>query len=174
MSGSLNTKHKVAALLEARGELNKNEIAEVVGLSPTRLSTIRNSVPEYKLLVQQYTKELAERTLDRAAELLARFNDEAPEAFGTLCALHIKADRDSVRLGAAREILDRATIAPAKRDVSGGGEGGVVIQLGAQRMGMIIGALEDVGDTETIKLLTDEEYREVYEDGQSIVVKEAP
>lgn len=172
MSG-LNNKHKVAALLEARGELKSQEIAEAVGLSATRLSTVRNTVPEYRLLVEKYQKELAERTLDKASELLALFNDEAIPAFRTLQKLHENADRDSVRLGAAKEVLDRSTVAPTKRVDSGGSESGITIQLGNQRMGMIIGALRDVGDEETIDLLEGEGYEEVKDD-QPIQAKEAP
>lgn len=155
MSGpNLNAKHRVAALLEARGELNKNEVAEAVGLSVPYLSSIRHNVPEYKLLVEKYSKELSERTLDEAAKLLAEFNKEAPHAFTTLVELHGKADRDSVRLGAAKEILDRASIAPKRQEIrDSGGAGGITIQLGSQRMGMIVAALEDIEDHETIDLL---------------------
>ena len=148
---TLNTKHKVAALLEARGELQKQEIADAVNLSVGRMMVVR-STPEYKLLVEQYSKELTERTLDEAASLLAQFNKEAPKAFGTLQQLHQKSDRDSTRLGAAKEILDRATASPKKVTALGEQSGGVTIQLGAQRMGMILGALDHIGEHDTIEL----------------------
>ena len=171
---NLNNRHRVAALLEARGEVNKNEIAEIVGLSVSRLSAVRSS-PEYRLLVEKYQQELIDRTLEESAELLALFNKSARKAHATVDQLVERADRDSVRLGAAKEILDRATIAPKKREFRSEGESGIVIQLGAQKMGMIIGALEDVGDQETIDLLEmeDDVYELPKEDGE-IVPKEAP
>lgn len=174
MENNLSPRHRVAALLEARGEMNAREISEAVNLSYSRLAAVR-AFPEYKLLVEKYQKELTERTLDEAAQLLAKFNKAAPGAFETLELLHTKADRDSVRLGAAKEILDRASVSPKKQEFRAGGDsGGITIQLGSQRMGMIIGALEDIGDTETIELLEGEDYITESSPEVEIIAKEAP
>lgn len=173
MENKLSTKHRVAALLEARGELNGKEIAEAVNLSYSRFAAVR-TYPEYKLLRETYLKELTERTLDETAKLLSKFNEEAPFAFDTLQELHGKADRDSVRLGAAKEILDRATVSPKKQEHrAGGGEAGITIQLGSQKMGMIIGALQDIEDHETIELLDHHPEPKITDYGE-ITVKEAP
>lgn len=173
MENNLNARHRVAALLEARGELNAKEIADAINLSYARLAAVR-AMPEYKLLVQQYARELVDRTLDKSSELLAKFNEEAPQAFATLQVLHEKADRDSVRLGAAKEILDRSTVAPTKREGSlGDGGSGVTIQLGSQKMGMIIGALTDIEDFETIDLLEGRDFS-VEDLATPIIAKEVP
>ena len=171
----LSNKHRIAALLEARGELTVKEIAEEIGLQTGTLYQVR-TMPEYKLLVEHYQTELTERTLDESAELLSKFNREAPNAFETLSSLHKRADRDSVRRQAAIDILDRATVAPSKRFESGGGDAGVTIQIGVATMSRIESALADVDDTETIALI-DAEY-EVTE-GETYVkndirAKEAP
>ena len=148
----LNRKHKIAALLEARGELSVKEIADEIGLKTPTLYQVR-TMPEYKLLREQYQKELTERTLDESAELLSKFNREAPHAFETLSALHKRADRDSVRRQAAVDILDRASVSPSRRSESGTGDTGVVIQIGIQKIEQIKAALNDVEDAETIELL---------------------
>lgn len=175
----LNNKHRIAALLEARGELTFKEIASEIGLNYMSLHQVR-TMPEYKLLVEHYQRELVERTLDESAELLSKFNREAPNAFETLSSLHKRADRDSVRRQAAVDILDRATVAPSKRSDVGGGESGVIIQIGVATMNRIEAALTDVDDTETIALL-DAEWTEegdaspgYVKDDISIEAKEAP
>jgi hypothetical protein len=148
----LSNKHRIAALLEARGELSVKKIAEEIGLQPGTLYQVR-TMPEYKLLREHYQKELAERTLDESAELLSKFNREAPNAFETLATLHKRADRDSVRRQAAVDILDRSTVSPSRRDEGKAGESGITIQIGVQAMQRIESALADVGDEETIALI---------------------
>ena len=158
----LNNKHRIAALLEARGELTVKEIAQEIGLAYMSLHQVR-TMPEYKLLVEHYQRELVERTLDESAELLSKFNKEAPNAFETLSSLHKRADRDSVRRQAAVDILERASIAPSKRSDTGGQESGITIQIGVATMSRIEAALADVDDTETIALI-EAEYEEVATD----------
>jgi len=148
----LSNKHRIAALLEARGELTVSEIADEIGLQKGTLYQVR-TMPAYKMLVEHYQRELTERTLDESAELLSSFNREAPRAFETLASLHKKADRDSVRRQAAVDILERSTVAPSKRTETGGGDSGITIQIGVQTLNRIEAALEDVDDTETIALL---------------------
>jgi hypothetical protein len=153
----LNNKHKLAALLEARGELNITEIAEAVDLTLPRLSTVRNNSTEYKLLVERYRSELVDRTLDEAARLISDFNKAAPSAFQSLDAIHKDTGaRDGARVAAAREILDRAPIAPKKRTETDSKEAGIHIHLGVQSMQNIRAALEDVDDSEIIDLLDNE------------------
>ncbi|NIQ87868.1 MAG: hypothetical protein GWN93_01740 [Deltaproteobacteria bacterium] len=155
----LSPRLRRAALLEARGELTTAEIAERVKLSTSYLTQARYK-EEYKLLVNHHEREIAERNYDAAAELQKKFNDEAPAAFETMAQLHKRADRDTTRLGAAKEILNRASIAPSPRDRRSEGDGGITIQLGVKKIEQIFNALEDVGDTETIQLL-EGEYEEV-------------
>ncbi len=153
----LNNKHKLAALLEARGELNVTEIAEAVDLSLPRLSTVRNQSVEYKLLVEHYRAELVDRTLDEAAKLIADFNTAAPGAFKSLDSIHKDTGaREGARVAAAKEILDRAPIAPKKRIEGDSKEAGIHIHLGVQSMENIRNALEDVEDVEIIDLLESE------------------
>ena len=176
----LSNKHRIAALLEARGELTIREIADEIGLQTGTLYQVR-TMPEYKLLVERYQTELTERTLDESAELLSSFNREAPRAFETLASLHKKADRDSVRRQAAVDILERSTVAPSKRTETGGGDSGITIQIGVQTMNRIEAALADVDDTDTLALI-DAEYVEEDSDERTgtgyvkndISVKEAP
>jgi len=151
----LSNKHRIAALLEARGELSTAEIAKEIGLKTGTLHQVR-TMPEYKLLVESYSRELTERTLDGAAELLSKFNREAPRAFETLASLHKKADRDSVRRQSAVDILDRATISPSKRTEADRGDSGITIQIGVQTLNRIEAALADAADTETITLIEGE------------------
>ena len=148
----LSRKHKIAALLEARGELSVSDIADEIGLQKGTLYQVR-TMPEYKLLREHYQRELAERTLDESAELLSKFNREAPNAFETLASLHKRADRDSVRRQAAVDILERATVAPSRRSDTGSRDSGITIQIGVQTLNRIESALSDVGDNETIALI---------------------
>ena len=151
----LSNKLQHAALLEARGELSYAEIAERINITQAYLSKKRSD-PHYKLLVKQHQKELENRHYDASAMLQKKFDDEAPAAFETVAQLHKRADRDTTRLGAAKEILDRSSIAPTKVIAREGGDGGVTIQIGIKKLEQIYGALEDVGDTETIDLLEGE------------------
>ena len=151
----LSNKLQHAALLEARGELSYAEIAERISITQAYLSKKR-SEPQYKLLVKQHQKELENRHYDASAMLQKKFDDEAPAAFETVAQLHKRADRDTTRLGAAKEILDRSSIAPAKIVGRESGEGGVTIQIATKKLEQIFGALEDVGDIETIQLLEGE------------------
>ena len=151
----LSPKLKHAALLEARGELSGVEIAKQVNLTKAYLYQKRSD-PAYKLLVESHQKELVNRHYDASAMLQKKFDDEAPSAFETVAQLHKRADRDTTRLGAAKEILDRSSIAPAKLVGRESGEGGVTIQIATKKLEQIFGALEDVGDIETIQLLEGE------------------
>ena len=151
----LSPKLRRAALLEARGVLTTPQVAEEVNLSTSYLSQSR-SREEYKLLVAHHEKEMIERNYDASAELQKKFDDEAPKAFETISQLHKRADRDTTRLGAAKEILDRASVAPSKQSGREEGPGGVTIQIGIKKLEQIYNALEDVGDTETIDLLEGE------------------
>ena len=153
--GKLSPKLRRAALLEARGELTTAEIAERVNLTVQYLAQSRCK-ETYKLQVAHHEREIAERSYDAAAELQKKFNDEAPKAFETMAQLHKRADRDTTRLGAAKEILNRASIAPRPRDRRSEGDGGVTIQIGIKKLEQIYNALEDVGDTDTINLLEGE------------------
>ncbi len=144
-----------AALLEARGELSYAEIAKRINITQAYLSKKRSD-PNYKLLVKQHLKELENRHYDASAMLQKKFDEEAPAAFETVAQLHKRADRYTTRLGAAKEILDRSSIAPAKIMGREGGDGGVTIQIGIKKLEQIYSALEDVGDTETIDLLEGE------------------
>jgi len=151
---NLSAKLKHAALLEARGELSLVEVAARVNLSKQYLYKKRAESSEYKVLVSHHQKELVNRHYDASAMLQQKFDEEAPAAFETVAQLHKRADRDTTRLGAAKEILDRSSIAPAKIVGREGGEGGgVTIQIGIKKLEQIYQALEDVGDKETIDLL---------------------
>ncbi len=151
----LSPKLEQAALLDARGELTVVEIADLVNLTKEYYYSKRRT-PEYKLRVDHHRKEIENRHYDASAQLQRRFDNEAPRAFETIAKLHRKADRDTTRLGAAKEILDRSSVAPSKRRDYGEGDGGVTIQIGIKKLEQIYGALEDVGDTETIQLLEGE------------------
>jgi hypothetical protein len=152
----LSPKLRHAALLEARGELSGVEIAKRVNLTKEYLYRMKSENPSYKLLVESHQKELVNRHYDASAMLQKKFDDEAPSAFETVAQLHKRADRDTTRLGAAKEILDRSSIAPAKIVGRESGEGGVTIQIATKKLEQIFGALEDVGDIETIQLLEGE------------------
>ena len=150
--GKLSHKLEHGALLEARGELSFTEIADTISLSKAYYYQKRSD-EMYKLRVQHHRKELENRHYDASAMLQKKFDEEAPAAFETVAQLHKRADRDTTRLGAAKEILDRSSIAPTKIMGREGGEAGVTIQIGIKKLEQIYGALEDVGDTETIDLL---------------------
>lgn len=151
----LSPKLEHAALLEARGELTHAEVAAKVGLTAQYIYTQRLK-PAFKLRVKHHRAEIENRHYDASADLQKEFDAEAPKAFKTIAQLHKKADRDTTRLGAAKEILDRSSIAPAKRDWSDKDSGGVVIQIGVKKLEQIYAALEDVDDHETINLLEGE------------------
>jgi hypothetical protein len=151
----LSPKLRRAALLEARGELSTKQIADRVNLTVAYLNQSRGK-EAYKVQVAHHEREIAERSYDAAAQLQSKFDTEAPKAFETLSSLHKSADRDTTRLGAAKEILDRSSIAPSKRDRREGETGGVTIQIATKKLEQIFHALEDVEDFETIQLLDGE------------------
>jgi len=151
----LSAKLEHAALLDARGELSIAEIANEVNISKAYYYSKRSDAT-YKLSVKRHRTEIENRHYDASAMLQKRFDSAAEDAFETVAELNLKADRDTTRLGAAKEILDRSSIAPAKIMGREGGDGGVTIQIGIKKLEQITGALEDVGDSETIDLLEGE------------------
>lgn len=108
----ISTKHKHMAALSAGG-LDNKEVAEVVGLSESRVSIILNDPRIEKLkrqLVDEYVREMAEDT----AEVIQSYTREAAEKIAELMRHSTK---DGVQLRAAENFLDRGGHPKVKEQV---------------------------------------------------------
>ena len=99
-----------------------------------------------------------EKNLPTPEELQDQIDEAVPDAIEVLSTLQNKADRDSTRVKAAMEILERSSIAPQRRTYDSGGSQGVVVQIGFKQIQNIKAALEDIEDYDTLKLLEGEDF----------------
>ena len=175
MANALANRHILAALLDARGATN-DEIAETLSITTAHLSANIKSKPEYRMWVEKFRSELAEKTLDRAAELLSAFDNEALPAFKTLQQIHKNAqEKGSTRIAAALGILERSSLAPRRRSDDASAAATRVF-IGKVAMERIRQACDDLGDAETLTLVGDDyesELKAAIPDGE-ITPQEAP
>ncbi len=108
-------RHRKIAIMIAGGFTNK-EILAAVGGSDTYLSELKQW-PQMQQEVEQYSRQIEEKAIDKAADLVAKFDDESPKAFKTVRSLHREGNSEAVRLRAAKDILDRAPIAPKTKAI---------------------------------------------------------
>lgn len=164
----LSERHELVALLDAKG-VNNTEIARLLGFAREYISVIKRH-PHYQILLQRFKGELQEKVLDRTADLLAAFNEESMNAFGTLKDIHRDSDqKGSTRVAAAEAILDRSAWAPRKRGDQVD-QRGTVIVLGVKTVNNMRSALDDIEDRETVDLIEDE--YELVEDSGVYSIKE--
>lgn len=149
----LSPRQLLAVCLDASG-YSPEEISQQTGYAINRISTFRHHNEAYIAKREELLRQIEARTVDRAVDLALQFDEIAPEAFETVRELNRDAEMETVRLNAAKEILDRAPSAPKSRKFVGGeGSGGVVIQLGAAQIDGIKATFEDIGDKEIIDLI---------------------
>jgi len=159
------------ALLEVTGK-DPVEIAEVVGYSPNNVRHIRRTNPHYVAYVKELREQLTSEVIAKTADLATRFDLEAPEAFETIKDLHKHSEMDTVRLGAAKDILDRAPNAPKIKQHIEGRDSHIILQLGVAQVEGIKEALADVGEREGIELLEGEGYEQVSDSPKRVEVRE--
>lgn len=146
----LNDRHMLAAYKEAAG-MKPIQIAQEVGLSPGRLHVVRTS-GLYQVFIEGIRREVREKVTDRASQLVDAFNEEAMPAFDTVQELHRNADTDNVRLGAAKDILDRAPDAPKIVKNVGQIDARTIIQLPVKVAEGMVDTLKMVGAGEIVDL----------------------
>ena len=152
LQSTLTPKQAYAAFCVASGMTNE-EAGKTAGYAASRISILKNQNESFIAKVDEFRKEIEERLLNNT-NLVEMFNREAPRAFETLKELHSMAENENVRLGAARDILDRAPIAPKTIKVNeGNSAGGTFIQLSLKETENIMETLESVGEGDVIELL---------------------
>jgi hypothetical protein len=97
----MSPKHRLIAMLAAAGRPHA-EIAEAVGLHPTRISTIAGS-PLFQALVREFQADL----LARVADVTTRLHAEAGATLSKLVSLRDTAQKEETQLSAANSLADR-------------------------------------------------------------------
>ena len=134
--------------LAATGE-SIGEIAKRVGLKNKTISAILKQ-PESIARVEEINKQIRAQIVSEAAQIGQRFDDEAPQAFGTLKRLNRGETDDidnpvphAVSLQAATQILDRAPSVPSRKGDDG--DKHLHIHLPQKQFDNAQQALKDVG-----------------------------
>lgn len=122
----LSETHKLMATLFAAGWKNK-EVSEELGISESRVSVIRND-PRVQVIVEQYGRRFRDETARSVKERITRYSDQAVE---TVNNLMLHAESETVRLTAAKDLLDRAGHKPRENVnlTSVSFEGGDIMEL---------------------------------------------
>jgi hypothetical protein len=130
-------------------------IAET-GYNPSRLSILMNHNALFRAKVAQIQREIEERLIDRATTFGEQVDLMVPDALATVEELNMFAEQEGVRLGAAKDILDRAPSAPkvVKRQESK--VEGVVVQIGLQALEGMKKAMRDIGEDGVVDLIEKE------------------
>jgi hypothetical protein len=97
----MSPKHRLIAMLVAAGQSNV-EIAETVGLHPSRIATIAGS-PLFQALVREFQSDMVARISD----VTARLHAEAGPTLAKLLALRDGAQKEETQLAAANSLADR-------------------------------------------------------------------
>ena len=156
---TLSPRDVLIAFLDTLNHTNV-QIADKVGCSVATVTKVRKN-PAFKLKKAEIQHRVEEELIREAGNLALRFDLEASKAFDTLVALHTGAEAENVRLGAAKDILDRAPNAPKSQKLTDGTAQGVTIVLGAPAVEGMVEALKDVGEGEVVELLEGEGFQEV-------------
>ena len=148
----LSDKHRMMAYMEAAGK-GVSEISEETGLSAGRVYGIRCEAL-YKTFLAEVRREVKERAIVKATNIVERYDEEAPRSLDTILELRDEAENESVRLKAAEHVIDRAPSAPKVVKVNeGGGDNILKIYLPAASVEGIEKALTDTGKEDLLDLL---------------------
>jgi len=149
----LSDAHRMMAYMDAQGK-RAGEIAEATGFAVNRVYSIRLE-KKYQEFLAEVRREIKERAIAAAANLISRYDEEAPKSFETIVELRDGAENESIRLKAAEHIIDRAPAAPkvVKVDGGGGGDNILKIYLPAASVEGIQKALTDTGRADMLELL---------------------
>ena len=102
----LSPRHVLVALMVAAGKSNR-DIGAAVGLSPNRVSTIRQS-PLFVELVRQTQRELREQTVGTVVDrLYARLGEQADSTLDALVEFRDQRGDLKVAFGAAAKLFDK-------------------------------------------------------------------
>ena len=124
-------------------------ISREFNLSPKAITSILKK-PESIARVEEINKQIRDQIVSEAAQIGQRFDEEAPQAFGTLKRLNRGETDDidnpvphAVSLQAATQILDRAPSVPSRKGDDG--DKHLHIHLPRKQYENAQQALEDVG-----------------------------
>lgn len=106
-ASELDPTHMQMLVLRAAG-LRPGQIAEITGYSPSRVSVVLND-PRAKAMIHRMAGDNIRQQLVDARELIQSYVGEAIE---TVAELMRDAESEPVRLGAAKDILDRGGFKP--------------------------------------------------------------
>ena len=147
-SSALKRRNTLIEYLAAAGRPLK-EIAEHVGVKTPTVSKLLKQ-PESIARVEEINKQIRAQIVSEAAQIGQRFDDEAPQAFGTLKRLNRGETDDidnpvphAVSLQAATQILDRAPSVPSRKGDDG--DKHLHIHLPQKQFDNAQQALKDVG-----------------------------
>lgn len=98
----LSDKHHLIAYMKLGGA-SRDQIATQLDMEPTYVSAITES-PMFKALMDQLRQEMRAKTIGTVVD---RIISEGPASVEALVTLRDHADSETVKLGAARDLLDR-------------------------------------------------------------------
>jgi len=148
---TLNNKHILVAHFDALGK-TPSEIAKITGYNSNYITRIKK-MPEYILKVEEIKKDLSCRILDDTVDLVRRFEEGAPKAVDTLEDIMLRGEKDSDRLKASQDWLDRSPNVPQKARQGGLVDTGIHIIFSQTAVGNMKDALIDVEEGEIVELL---------------------
>lgn len=151
--------HEIVALLVARGCSNA-EIADATGYNPNYVWRIKNEVPGFPALVDEFKREIQERTIEDTVDAITMFNRRVPTMVNNLEDLALRANKEGVRLRATMDWLDRAPDAPKRVQRSEHQEERKIV-FGITQVSNMKAALADVGADEVVDLLEGTDYEEL-------------
>jgi len=156
---ALNARQLLAVHLEVAGDTSA-AICRTCRCAPQTLKQWQ-AMEEYQAYRRELIDMIGSRIITTTLDLGTRLDSLAQDAITTISDLCRAADSDSVRLHAAKDILDRAPNAPKiQRLVEGSGVGHIQIQIGVGAVQAMKESLLEVGE-EVVDL-------EVGEDGSYI------
>ena len=128
----LSLQQQRAAVLLATGLVPATVAAEVQSSSATLSKW--SKIPEFALLVEQLSRDVQERTLQKSTislvEMQDRINQEALGALERVVEISVMAENEAVKLNANLQILDRATNAPrSKMDAADSGPARIILEM---------------------------------------------
>jgi len=147
------------ALLHARGAPDR-EIAEVMGLSPGYVWRVRNETEGFDALVTEFKREIQERLIQETVDAAAMLNRRVPTMVNNLEDIALRGDKESNRLKATQDWLDRAPDAPKRISRSEIQEDRNIV-LTLRQVDNIKEALMDVGADDVLELIEGEDFSEI-------------
>jgi hypothetical protein len=150
------------AIDRAMGRTNA-EIAELHGYNAQHVGLIFQ-MPLMRELVRKYQEEVAQKAIDKVIDLAVWFDATAPSAAAKIKELMDTSEMDTVKLAAAKEILDRSPNAPKAKKFIDIETRGVVLQIPVATFENMRAAAKAVGEPLDIDYTEAEEIEESFDD----------